>query len=92
MLSHLVDKDDWAVNARIFCIIDAKWGPHTNDCFASYYNSQLPHFNSKHASPRSSGVDSFAQNWSNDNNWLCPPVYLIVQTVRKLQTVMVSVL
>ena len=86
LLSRFVDKDDWAVNARIFRIIDAKWGPHTIDRFASYYNSQLPRFNSEHASPRSSGVDSFAQDWSNDNNWLCPPVNLIVQTIRKLQS------
>ena len=86
MLSRFVDKDDWAVNARIFRIIDAKSGPHIIDRFASHYNSQLPRFNSKHASPRSSGVDSFAQDWSNDNNWLCPPVKLIVQTVRKLQS------
>ena len=86
LLSRFVDKDDWAVNARIFRIVDAKWGLHTIDRFASYYNSQLPRFNSKHASVRSSGVDSFAQDWSNDNNWLCPPVNLIVQTVRKLQS------
>ena len=86
LLSRFVDKDDWAVNARIFRIVDAKRGPHTIDRFASYYNSQLPRFNSKHASPRSSGMDSFAQDWSNDNNWLCPPVNLIVQTVRKLQS------
>ena len=51
LLSRFVDKDDWAVNARIFRIIDVKWGPHTTDRFASYYNSQLPRFNSKHASP-----------------------------------------
>ena len=62
LLSRFVDKDDWAVNARIFRIIDAKWGPHTIDRFASYYSFQLPRINSKHASPRSSGADSFAQD------------------------------
>ena len=29
---------------------------------------------------------TLAQDWSNDNNWLCPPVNLIVQTIRKLQS------
>ena len=35
LLSRFVDKHDSAVNARIFRIIDAKWGPHTIDRFAS---------------------------------------------------------
>ncbi|XP_068706852.1 uncharacterized protein [Montipora foliosa] len=67
-------------------MIDVIWGPHTCDRFASYYNAQLPVFNSRFASPGSSGVDALAQDWSGANNWLCPPVDLVVPVVRKLQS------
>ena len=42
LLSRFVDKDDWRVNPSVFRLVDAKWGPHTIDRFASYYNAQLP--------------------------------------------------
>lgn len=35
-------------------------------------------FNSKYISPGCSAVDALAQDRSADNNWLCPPVHLIV--------------
>ena len=85
LLSRYIDKDDWAINPRIFRMLDAKWGPHTFDRFASYYNTQLQVFNSRFACPGCSGVDAFAQDWSGENNWLCPPVNLVVPTVKKLR-------
>ena len=85
LLSRFVDKDDWSLNPVVFQDIDAKWGPHTVDRFSSYYNAQLPRFNSKFASPGSCGVDAFAQDWSRENNWICPPVSLIVCSIRKLE-------
>ena len=45
LLSRFVDKDDWCVNPSVFRLLDAKWGPHTFDRFAIYYNAQLPRFN-----------------------------------------------
>ena len=81
LLSRFVDKDDWSLNPVVFQDIDVKWGPHTVDQFASYYNAQLPRFNSKFASPGSCGVDAFAQDWSCEINWICPPVSLIVLSV-----------
>ena len=59
-LSRFVDKDDWSVNPSVFRVIDAKWGPHTIDRFASHYNAQVPRFNSKFSSPGCSGVDALA--------------------------------
>ncbi|CAB4015005.1 Integrase recombinase xerD-like, partial [Paramuricea clavata] len=29
-------------------------------------------------------VDCFTQNWSNDTNWLCPPVSLVIPTIRHM--------
>ena len=60
LLSRFVDKDDWSVNPSVFRVIDAKWGPHTIDRFASHYNAQVPRFNSKFSSPGCSGVDALA--------------------------------
>ena len=85
LLSRFVDKDDWSLNPVVFQDIDVKWGPHTVDRFASYYNAQLPRFNSKFASPSSCGADAFSQDWSCEINWICPPVSLIVRPVRKLE-------
>ena len=86
LLSRFIDKDDWSIHPTVFRLLDAKWGPFTIDRFTSYYNFHLLRYNTRFSSPGSSGVDAFAQDWSNENNWLCPPVSLIVQTVRKLHS------
>ncbi|XP_044182961.1 uncharacterized protein LOC122963548 [Acropora millepora] len=64
----------------------AKWGPHTVDRFVTYYNAQLLRFNSKFAFPGCSGVDALAQDWSAENNCLCPPVHVIIDSVRHLKS------
>ena len=86
LLSRFIDKDDWRLNPRVFSMIDKKWGPHSIaiDRFSSHLNNQVPKFNSKFFSPGCFGVDALAQNWSTDNNWLCPPVHLIPASLRKL--------
>lgn len=37
LFSRFVDKDDWRVNPSAFRLVDAKWGPHTIDRFASAF-------------------------------------------------------
>ena len=86
LLSRFVDKDDWSINPSVFRDIDAKWGPHTIDRFASHYNAQVPWFNSKFASPGCSGVDALSRDWRDENNWVCPPVSAIVPSVRALSS------
>ena len=81
-LSRLVDHDDWMVNPYIFQWIDSIWGPHTIDRFATHYNRQLPRFNSRFWNPNSEAVNAFTCDWSGENNWLCPPVYLIPRVLR----------
>ena len=70
------------VNPYIFQGIDSIWGPHTIDRFATHYNRQLPRFNSRFWNPNSEAVDAFTCDWSGENNWLCPPVYLIPRVLR----------
>ena len=81
ILSKFLDKDDWKIHPLIFSHLDNTSGPHTVDRFSSYYNKQLSRFNSRFASPGSEAVDTLAQNWSLENNWVCPPVSLIIHAV-----------
>ena len=41
LLSRYFDKDDWSINPSVFRVIDAKWGPHSIDRFASHYNAKV---------------------------------------------------
>lgn len=76
-LSRVVDYDDWQLDPRVFQVLDQWWGPHTVDRFASYYNRQLPRFNSRFAMPGSEAVDAFTADWGGENNWWCPPICLV---------------
>ena len=85
LLSRVIDRDDWSLNPEVFMSLDARWGPHAVDRFSSYFNSQFVRFNSKYFSPGYPAVDALSQDWSSDNNWLCPPVHLIVAAVQHLR-------
>ena len=58
-LSRIVDYDDWGVDPCILRALDASWGPHSVDCFASSYNALLPRFHSRFWSPGCEAVDTF---------------------------------
>ena len=85
LLSRFIDRDDWSLNPVVFQFLDARWGPHSVDRFSSHFNSQVVRFNSKYFSPGCAAVDALAQDWSSDNNWLCPPTHLIVAAVKHLR-------
>ena len=80
-LSRIVDYNDWCLDASIFQYLEQRWGPHTVDRFADYYNTQLPCFNSTFWNPGTEAVDTFTCDWGKDNNWFCPPVYLIPRMI-----------
>ena len=65
----------------IFEFCDKKWGPHSVDRFASFYNAKLPRFNTRYWSPGSESIDAFTVSWCDDNNWLVPPIYLIPRVI-----------
>ena len=81
-LSRVVDYDDWMLNPIVFHELDIMWGPHTIDRFADVHNRQLERFNSRYWSPGTEAVDTFTCDWGNDNNWWCPPLYLIPRLIR----------
>ena len=88
LLSRFIDKDDWSIHPTVFRLLDAKWGPFTIDRFSSYYNFHLLRYNTPDFHPLVAPVWTRSRKtaWSNENNWLSPPVSLIVQTVRKLHS------
>ena len=81
-LSRIVDYDDWSLSHNTFRALDDAWGPHTVDRFASHYNTHLPRFNSRFWNPGSEAVDAFTSNWCDENNWICPPVYLVPRVIQ----------
>ena len=80
-LSRIVDYDDWQLNPAVFEALDAVWGPHSVDCFASFQNCQIARLNSRCWNPGSEAVDAFTVNWVGENNWLCPPVGLVPRVI-----------
>ena len=80
--SRLVDYDDWRLNPAVFKWLDELWSPHTVDRFADHVNAQIPWFNSRFWVPSSEAVDTFTCDWSMENNWWCPPVYLVPRVLR----------
>jgi len=83
--SRLVDSDDYMLNPNIFDWLNSFWGPYTIDRFASAHNSQLVRFNSRFWTPGSEAVDTFTCDWSGENNWWFPPVYLVPRVIRHAQ-------
>ena len=74
LLSKLSDRDDWAVADYIFQELDRKWGPHSIDRFASYYNKKVSRFDSSYWNSGSKIVDTVTADWSDEKNWIVPPV------------------
>ena len=60
------------------------WGPHTIDRFANSANTKVRRFISRYCNPSSESVDAFTQHWGFDNNWLVPPIYSVLWTIKHL--------
>ena len=83
-ISKFRDFDDWAIDSASFQFIERIWGPHTIDRFASPHNAKLKRFNARFHCKGACGVDAFCQDWSNENNYFCPPVSLIIRVVKHI--------
>ena len=85
-LSRRLDQDDWFVHDGMFRFLDAKWGPHDVDRFASNLNNKCRRFNSKWWVPGVEAVNCFDQDWQGVNNWLVPPPSGVLKSLKKLQS------
>jgi hypothetical protein len=84
-LSKVIDYDDCSVNDNVFQWLDVRWAPHTVERFACNYNAKVVRFNSRFYQPGSEAVDAFTQTWSNENNWLVPPVSLVSKVLHHME-------
>ena len=84
-ISRIVDYDDWGINHDVFNMLDDRWGPHTVDRFASHYNTKLVRFNSRYLDHGTEAVDAFTVDWGSENNYFCPPVYLVPRVLYHAQ-------
>lgn len=80
-ISRVIDYDDWSTANEFYEHISAMHEPFTVDCFASQYTAKCSKFYSKFWCPGTFGVDAFSFDWSKDNNWLVPPLYLVPRAV-----------
>ena len=80
-LSRIIDNDDWSISDEAFKYFDGLWGPHSIDRFASYYNTKVQRFNSRFWNPGTEAIDAFTLDWSNENNWLVPPISLTARVL-----------
>lgn len=84
-LSKIIDPDDWSLNREVFVQLDNMFGPHSIDRFACHYNTQLRRFNSRYWNPGCEAADCLTQDWSGENNWVCPPASMVLTTIRHMR-------
>jgi hypothetical protein len=83
-LSKIIDYEDWGASEMFFNLMNELWGIYTIDRFANSTNAKLSRFNSLFWKVNTEAVDAFSQNWSGENNWLVPPIYAVIRTVKHL--------
>ena len=83
--SRIIDYDDWGIQPYWYTKITEKLGTPTIDRFADQRNRKCPRFNSRFYCPEAEAIDAFTQVWSEDINWLVPPLYLVTRTLEYLR-------
>ena len=85
-ISRLIDTDDWQITEEFFLFLDGRWGPHSVDCFANYYNHKLPKYFSRFYNPNTSGVDFFFQSLRGENCLVVPSVGIVPRVLHYLKS------
>eukprot|EP00873_Tetraselmis_striata_P014461 jgi/Tetstr1/434725/TSEL_023778.t1 len=87
-LSRHLDNDDWQLDPVMFAELEAMWGAHSVDRFASAMNAMLPRNNAAWLDPGCEAVDSLHLSdaeWRRENNYCNPPWPLLPDLVQKLR-------
>lgn len=83
-LSRENDSTDWTLQTDAFQELDARFGPHTIDLFASAVNARTPRFYARWLCPDALGVNALYYDWTGDNAWANPPFHLMGAVVHKI--------
>jgi hypothetical protein len=84
-LSKDLDEDDWSLQPRFWAVIQARFGPHSCDMFASDENALVEQFCSYYWCPGVAYVDCFSGNWSTGNLWWHPNPRDVGTILKKVQ-------
>ena len=87
-LSRETDASDCQLHPRVFKHLEALWGVHSIDRFASKENKQLPRYNAKWRDGSAEAVDSIHLSdaeWRSEKNWCNPPWALLDDLAAKLR-------
>jgi hypothetical protein len=84
-LSWLYPQHEWSLADHLFTSLDCCWGPHSVDWMVSAENAHLPQFNSHFFKVGAEVVDTLTQCCCHDNNWVVPPIALILKVVTLIQ-------
>ncbi|GFO41465.1 reverse transcriptase/ribonuclease h/putative methyltransferase [Plakobranchus ocellatus] len=77
-LSRIPGQYEWSMHPCLFQYLDAVWGPHSIDRFASMNTTLCPRYNSLYLDPFTCGVDSLHQSdWATENNFVNAPIRLL---------------
>ena len=85
-ISRIIDTDDWQITEEFFLFLDGRWGPHSVDCFANYYNHKLPKYFSRFWNPNTSGVEFFFQSLRGENCLVVPLVGIVPRVLHYLKS------
>lgn len=82
-LSREHDSTDWTLSSPAFDRLQARYGPHTVDLFASDKTARCHRFYSRWLCPRTLGTNAFAHAWTDENAWANPPFHLVGAVVNQ---------
>lgn len=76
-LSREHDSTDWTLLPAAFASLNAEYGPHSIDLFASTESARCSRFYSRWMCPGSLGANAFLHDWQGENCWANPPFHLV---------------
>ena len=78
--------DDLTITDEAWRSVEARWGPHTIDRFATAETARVRRFNSLLPEAASEGAGALAQEWpAGENNYIFPPVAELPRIAQLLQ-------
>ena len=77
--------DEWKLARQLFDRLNATYGPHTIDRFASSATTQVPRYNSRYSDPQAEARNAMTQDWTHEINFIHPPVDMLPEVVQKLR-------
>ena len=77
--------DEWKLARPLFDRLNATYGPHTIDRFASSATTQVPRYNSRYSDPQAEARNAMTQDWTHEANFIHPPVDMLPEVAQKLR-------